>query len=207
MPAIGARLLLAASCAGCGVALAGPRAAWCSHCIDRWGTVPGWWEPEPGGIAGWAAAAYAGPVRHAVLAGKRGAARGIAELLAARLPADCLPRNAVVTWVPAHPRRAWRAPDGGAALAAALARREGLPCQRLLRRSPLGRRQAGADRDARRQQGERLGLRARGPAPAAVVVVDDVRTTGATLDHAAELLRLAGARHVMGVTVAIALPA
>lgn len=185
--------------------LAEPRAAWCSHCLDRWGAVPGWWEPEPGGVAGWAAAPYAGPVRRAVLAGKRGAAHGITELLVARLPEACLPRGAVVTWVPAHPRRAWRAPDGGAALARALARREGVPCRRLLRRSPLGRRQAGADRDARRAQGAQLGLRARGPAPPAVVVVDDVRTTGATLDQAAEVLRRAGARHVMGVTVAIAL--
>ncbi len=197
------------SCAGCGEPLPRAALAWCQHCRDRWGPIPGWWEPEPGGVPGWAAARYAGPVRRAVLSAKRGAYRGIVDLLLAQLPAACLPRGAVVTWVPAHPRRAWRAPDGAAALAVALARREGVPHARLLRRSPLGRRQAGRDRDERRGQGEALGLILRGRAvpPPAVVIVDDVRTTGATLDRAADVLRNAGTRHVMGITVAAALDA
>lgn len=178
---------------------------WCSHCRDRWGIVPGWWEPEPGGVPGWAAAHYAGPVRRAVLVAKRGAASGLVELLETRLPPGCLPRGAVITWIPAHPRRAWRTPDGAAALAAALARREGLSCARLLRRSVLARRQAGRDRDTRRAQGAQLGLLVRGRVPPAVVLVDDVRTTGASLDAAADLLRSVGTRHVMGVTVALAL--
>ncbi|MFT4034097.1 MAG: phosphoribosyltransferase family protein [Patulibacter sp.] len=143
-------------------------------------------------------------MRRAVLAAKRGAPEGIAELLLARLPAECLPREATITWIPAHPRRALLGPDAGETLALALARREGAPVDRLLRRSPLGRRQAGRDREQRRGAGERLGLRVRGRPPAAVVVVDDVRTTGATLDAAARLLHEAGARHVMGVTVALA---
>lgn len=205
MPTRRSSSLLALRCVGCRGGVSGAGTVWCTHCRDRWGVVPGWWEPEPGGVAGWAAAHYAGPVRRAVLLGKRGAARGLVELLGARLPADCLPHGAVVSWVPAHPRRAWRSPDGAAVLAAALARREGLLCHRLLRRSMLGRRQAGRDRDERRAQGPDLGLRARGPVPPAVVLVDDVRTTGASLDEAAEVLRQAGARHVMGITVAIAL--
>ncbi|MBO9531543.1 MAG: hypothetical protein J7513_01025 [Solirubrobacteraceae bacterium] len=155
-------------------------------------------------MAGWAAAPYAGPVRRAVLAGKRGAGQGLVELLLARLPLECLPVDAVVTWIPAHPRRAILRPDPGEPLAVALARREGLSCRPLLARSPFGRRQAGRDADERRAGGATLGLRLRSAAPPAVVVVDDVRTTGATLDRAAELLREAGTRHVMGVTVAAA---
>lgn len=143
-------------------------------------------------------------MRRAVLLAKGGRTRPLCELLLERLPLECLPSGAVVTWVPAHPRRAIRHPDSGAAIARALARREGLVARRLLRRSVRSRRQAGLDRDARRDAGARLGLRARGVVPPAVVIVDDVRTTGASLDHAAEVLRRAGARHVMGVTVAIA---
>lgn len=210
MPAARSRHLLAAVCAGCGGASM-PQAtpglrAWCTHCRDRWGGVPGWWDPEPGGVAGWAAAPYAGPVRRAVLAAKHGAGEGLVELLLARLPVDCLPRGAVVSWIPAHPRRALLAPDVGAALARAVAGREGLEVARLLRRSPLGRRQAHRSSDDRRAHGDRLGLRVRGgrAVPAAVVLIDDVRTTGATLDQAAELLRRAGTRHVIGVTVAAA---
>ncbi|MEH3054273.1 MAG: phosphoribosyltransferase family protein [Patulibacter minatonensis] len=147
-------------------------------------------------------------MRRAVLQGKRGAGAGLVELLLERLPPECMPRGAVVTWIPAHPRRALTAPDVGAALARALAAREGLVVRRLLRRQPWARRQAGADRDTRRAQGDRLGLRVRtawpASVPSAVVLVDDVRTTGATLDHAADLLHEAGARHVIGVTAALA---
>lgn len=168
--------------------------------------VPGWWEAEPGGAVGWSAARYAGPPRRAVLLAKRGVGAGLAELLIARLPAGCLPRGAVVTWIPAHPRRALLRPDCGASLARAVAAKEGLRCAALLRRSARGRRQAGRDPDDRRAEPERLGLRVRGAVPPAVVLVDDVRTTGATLDYAAELLRNTGARHVMGVTATIAPP-
>jgi predicted amidophosphoribosyltransferase len=207
MPATRSRPGPGRTCCGCGTphrAEPDGLRSWCTHCRDRWGVVPGWWQPEPGGVPGWAAAAYAGPVRRAVLAAKRGAGEGLCELLVARLPIDCLPRDAVISWIPAHPRRALLAPDAGAQIARALATREGLPRARLLRRSPLGHRQAHRDRDERRDQGRQLGLhlRGRGPAPAAVVLVDDVRTTGATLDEAARVLREAGTRHVIGVAVA-----
>jgi predicted amidophosphoribosyltransferase len=201
-----------ARCGGCGDALAmavvaagsGVPATWCVHCRDRWGPPPGRWGPGPAGCEGWAAAAYRGPVRRGVLAAKRGAPAAAVELLLARLPPGTLPPGAEVTWVPGHPLRTIGGPDASRALADAIAAREGLVARPLLRRSPLGRRQAGRTDAVRRARPERLGLAVVGAPVGPVVLVDDVRTTGTTLDHAAALLRAAGAPSVVAITVAAA---
>ncbi|MDO9397821.1 MAG: hypothetical protein Q7T71_14840 [Herbiconiux sp.] len=126
-------------------------------------------------------------------------------LLLARWPPGRLPAGTLVTWVPGHPLRTFAAPDSGRALAAALAGREdGVEHAALLSRSPLGRRQARRDAADRRAGATRLGLRAVGTPRGAVVLVDDVRTTGASLDHASRLLLEAGATSVFSITVAAA---
>lgn len=188
----------------------GPLDAWCPHCRDRWGPEPGGWGPQAAGCAGWAAAAYRGPVRRSILAAKRGAPTAAAQLLVARCPAAILGRGNVVTWVPAHPRRALLTPDSGSVLAEALAQRLDLSAVALLHRSPLSRRQAGRAPEARRAAPERLGLRVAGGQAVArrrlegarVILVDDVRTTGTTLDQAAWLLSRAGAAEVLAFVVA-----
>lgn len=102
----------------------------------------------------------------------------------------------VVCSVPSHAvrrtRRPWAASE---MLATVVARRLGLPSQRLLKRHGM-RRQSG------RSRADRLKL-PRGSFSAAtrtrglcVLLIDDVTTTGTTIRRAAEALTRAGAKHV-----------
>ena len=105
----------------------------------------------------------------------------------------------LVTWAPTSPRRRRdRGFDQAQLLARAVARRLGLPARATLRRTSSTP-QTGLDARARH-----LGpaFRALRPSPGSVVLVDDVVTTGATLEAAASALRAAGATTVIGVTAA-----
>jgi predicted amidophosphoribosyltransferase len=153
--------------------------------------------------AAWSAVAYEGVARDVVRALKLSAARPLAGAMAAQIAAGAPPallRGTVVA-VPSHPRRSRaRGFDPAALLARDLARRAGLAhAPRLLRRSGGAARQAGAGRRERLQPG-RLRIEARAAAPPAVVLVDDVHTTGATLQACALALRAAGARRVVAIT-------
>jgi predicted amidophosphoribosyltransferase len=108
----------------------------------------------------------------------------------------------LVTWAPTSPRRARRRGyDQAEAIAQAVGRELGVPCRRLLYRSH-GSAQTGKSR-ADRLVGPVF--RARSPRPGlAVLVVDDVVTTGATLRAAAQALRSAGVTHVELVAAASA---
>jgi predicted amidophosphoribosyltransferase len=108
--------------------------------------------------------------------------------------------------VPAHPTHVRaRGYDQARLLAGALARRTGAPLARPLRRRGPARSQLGATRSERLERG-RIDLVVRGAIPAHALLVDDVHTTGATLDACARALRLAGAAEVVAVTWARALP-
>ena len=122
-----------------------------------------------------------------------------AEMLAG---ADC------VVPVPLHPRRQ-RA--RGFNQAAALAARLGPPVVGALRRTRFTAPQADLPAGRRRRNvrgafapAGRFGTRSRRAAVegACVVLVDDVTTTGATLDACARVLRRAGAREVRALTLA-----
>lgn len=109
----------------------------------------------------------------------------------------------VVTWVPTSAaRRRQRGVDQAELLARAVGRSSRTPVRRTLRRTASSD-QIGLDRAARRmlrfEPAPRIGRWIDG---AIVLVVDDVRTTGASLDAAAVALRSAGAAKVFGATIA-----
>jgi predicted amidophosphoribosyltransferase len=153
--------------------------------------------------AAWSAVAYDGVARDAMRALKFAAARPLADVMAAQIAANApasMLRDATLVAVPPHPaRRRARGFDPAELIAAALARRTGLPRARPLRRGWSASHQLGRSRAARRDLGG-LDFRAAGRAPADVVLVDDVHTTGATLHACATALRHAGSRRIVAVT-------
>jgi predicted amidophosphoribosyltransferase len=158
----------------------------------------------------WAPLAHDGPARQLVAALKFRGALPVAGLMAAQIAAT-VPRElldgAVLVPVPLHPaRRRTRGFDQAALIARALATRTGAPLHACLHRSGRPTRQLGADRAARRLAAKRHRLTVRGPVPAHALLVDDVHTTGATLDACAHALRAAGTRRVAALSYARTLP-
>jgi len=118
-----------------------------------------------------------------------------------RLP-DELRAPSVLVAVPPQPaRRRRRGFDPAAQLAAQLSARVALPRETCLRRRDRGRPQVGATRTQRRRAG-RLSIELRAPPPARVLLVDDVHTTGATLDACARALVAGGCKEVTAITYA-----
>ncbi|MDD5469870.1 MAG: hypothetical protein PHO92_03705 [Candidatus Peribacteraceae bacterium] len=131
---------------------------------------------------------------------------GVAEHLGGLLAEGCsssLPPSSVLCPVPLHwIRRFWRGFNQAELLATVAGERTGLPVQRLLRRArPTG-------SQARRNRCERLTALAgafrvcAAPLPRCVVLIDDLATTGATLDACAVALKEAGVQRVEGWVIA-----
>ncbi len=149
-----------------------------------------------------AAFTYEGPARALVTACKFRALRSLTDDMARRaapaFAAYAAPRAELVTWVPGHREHSLERGFNQAELfARRLARDAGLPYAPLLRRVRHGARQSGLDRasraanvrDAFALREERNGVLRR---LKRVVVVDDVYTTGETLNQCAEVLARAG---------------
>jgi predicted amidophosphoribosyltransferase len=132
--------------------------------------------------------------------------RGLRDVgsLAAELIVEAVPRPAVrlVTFVPPDGDRSLRrGHHPPARLARELGRCWELPVGSILERTRPLRPQRGLGRDERRRN-VRGAFRATAPVSGAVVIVDDVYTTGATASAAASALRRAGASSVDVVTFA-----
>jgi predicted amidophosphoribosyltransferase len=158
----------------------------------------------------WAPVAYGGPAAALVVALKERGARAAAAVMAGQMAAvapEGLLEDGVLVPVPGDPlRRRRRGIDHAAVLARRLGARAGLHTAPVLqRRASRSGRQAGAGR-ARRLTPDRIGIELRGEAPEVAVLVDDVHTTGATLDACARALRSAGTRKVAAVCYARTLP-
>jgi predicted amidophosphoribosyltransferase len=173
-----------------------PFCATCDGAVDPW--------PEaPDGIQ--AGALFGGPIADAVHALKYGgrpeAAGPLGRWLAGRVD---VPEGAAVVWVPLGRRRlVARTYDQAMLLAAAFARGAGRPVLRgalhRVRETPP---QVGRDRAARARNVAGAFAASRGVAGRDLVLVDDVVTTGATVEAASLALRSAGARSVAVVALA-----
>jgi ComF family protein len=134
--------------------------------------------------------------------GELRAAEFMAAQIAARAPADLL--GVPLVPVPAHPRRRRRHGFNQAeVIARGLARREAAPVRDLLVRTADHGPQVGLERRARLVNA-RGSVRSRSFScpPERTVLVDDVYTTGATLDACARALLVAGVEEVFALTFA-----
>ncbi len=209
-------------CPGCWLAVPALTPPWCERCGDA---LPSWRTAgplcarcrrrTPRFVAARSAGRYEGSLRQIVHAFKYGQRRVLAQPLAGligRAGAELLADADAVIPVPLHP---WRALQRGFNQADDLARHLGPPVWRALRRSRVGPPQASLP--AARRHANVRGAFALGrwpfPAQAAftwtrvlqdrvVVLVDDVMTTGATLDACGQVLLDAGVKTVRAVTVA-----
>jgi ComF family protein len=186
-------LLAPPLCAACRAPVRGgdPLCARCRRAIEPLPDAP----VQAGGLAVWAPVAYEGPARALVARLKFHGAAALADRLAAaiaaRAPTALLSGALVPVPTPAARRRR-RGFCHAELIAAALARRTGLPLAALLERGDDGRRQLGrARRERLRAPPAFRAVRAGG---AEVVLVDDVVTTGATLAACARALRGRGWR-------------
>ena len=133
--------------------------------------------------------------------GRRSLAQPLAELMRIR-GADMLTGADWAVPVPLHPSRRR---ERGFNQAADLARHLGVPVRRALRRHRATQAQTGLPA-ARRHGNVRGAFRptraARGLAGSTVLLIDDVSTTGATLDACARVLKELGVREVRALTAA-----
>jgi predicted amidophosphoribosyltransferase len=142
-------------------------------------------------------------VRRIVRSWKERGLRRLADW-AADVVVDTLvrPESSALTFVPADPeRRLWRGHHAAERLASALAERWEIAADPLLVRVRGSPRQRGLTR-AERRRNVASAFEPSGLVPTGVTLVDDVYTTGATVNAAASALRRAGARRVEVVTFA-----
>ena len=187
LPRIGAPL-----CERCGAPTAWPVAR-CAECSGRrlaFGSAR-------------AAVPYDDAVRALVREWKERGLRRLA-LLAADLVAGTVERPDGATLVPVpadRDRSLKRGHEPATQLARELGRRWELPVERLLRRTRAGQRQRGLSQ-ADRRANVRGAFAAARQIQTRIVLIDDVYTTGSTVNAAASALRKGGARRVDVVTFA-----
>ena len=202
-----------AVCSECWASIPVARDPLCETCGD---TLPSWRQgPENDGrcsrcrrthraiACGRSVGPYEATLRDIVHAlkyeGRRSVARPLAALM---IEAGARVLNGADLAVPV-PLHLWRHYSRGFNQAAELAAHIGLPVLDALRRRRATRTQTDLP-EAQRHANVRDAFRLRRhiPAGAIVVVVDDVSTTGATVDACARVLLAAGAREVRALTAA-----
>jgi predicted amidophosphoribosyltransferase len=192
-------LVLPVACAGCDE----PDVPLCETCRDRL-------KPQVtrsgGSLRVWSGLSFEGVAARVVRAlkeeGRTGLTRELAPALRAAVDAASADPRGVdrIVLVPiptsraAFRRRGYRVVE-------LVARRAGLRTERLLTVARVAADQRGLDREARRRNVANS-LRAHHAAGLRIVVIDDVVTTGATLEEAARALRAGGAEVIGAATIA-----
>lgn len=133
------------------------------------------------------------------------------KIIFGKMLAETLKRNwlkesqSLITFVPLHPRRlAIRGYNQAEILALEAAQRLKIPCYNLLRKVKHTKRQVGLIGTRRRKNLEGV-FRVRqdkGLKGKTIILVDDITTTGATLNECAKVLKAAGAQEVWGLVIA-----
>ncbi len=195
-------VLLGGVCVGCGR----PGRPWCGHCaqvLDE-AVDPVWLADDPPTLA---CLPYADTVPDAIVAYKdRGVhvlAGQLSDVLAAGLLAlgERLEEDAILVPAPSSPAAVRkRGFDHMAVLAARAGERVGRPCRHLLRGGKRADQAGLGFADRRRNVSGRVRVLAPGSGP--VVLVDDVRTSGATLSECDRALRTGGYTPLAHVVIA-----
>lgn len=154
---------------------------------------------------------YEGEVRASLLRYKFGGLPGYAQIYGEFL-AKCIDENDIscdsITWAPlSRARRRRRGYDQAQLLAQELAKRTGLPCERLLRKVRNNPAQSGIKNADARRKNVKGAYRALSPEKIRdkrILLIDDIVTSGSTLSECASVLRAAGAKEVLAATVASA---
>jgi ComF family protein len=196
-------LLAPARCAACNSLLNGIGAPFCPACSP----LLEWLEPDAVGLPYRALFRYGGPAADAI---RRLKYEGSSEIASALGPAlteavlDWQTKLDAVTAIPLSPRKLRvRGYNQSGLLARQVARGLGLPFQpRWLTRVREGQRQVGQTRHARLAQARGAFAASPQVSGRAVLLLDDVRTTGATLDEAGRVLEQAGASAVYRLVLA-----
>jgi ComF family protein len=201
---------LGASCASCGEILEqpsrGPVCPTCWRSVDA--TIPCLFGVSGAIDDAAALGLYDGALRSIIHSLKYEGRRSLAQPIATRIRARCrtvLDGADVAVAVPLHPSRRR---ERGFNQAFDLARGLGLPVRRVLRRVRATESQTALSVTERQRNvsrafaPSRLSWLRRGIRGRVVVLVDDVSTTGATLNECAVVLKELGAREVRAVTAA-----
>lgn len=196
-------LVLPVTCAGCDE----PDVPLCETCRGR--LAPGVTRSGRS-VRVWSGLAFEGVAARVVRAlkeeGRTGLARDLAPALRAAVDAavgaasgDLRGAGRIVLVPIPTSRAAFR--RRGYRVVELVARRAGLRTERLLTAARVAADQRGLDREARRRNVANS-LRAQPAAGLRIVVIDDVVTTGATLEEAARALRASGAEVLGAATIA-----
>lgn len=196
--------LLPGQCRHCAAAVL-PPSPLCAACAAQLEALP----TTVGELGHWSAFPYEGPARSLVRALKyRGGAAlapALAELIARRAPPQVWSEGVLVP-VPAHPRQAAaRGFNQARLLADALGARLNVPVCDVIARRGGHAPQTGANRRRRLALAANAFVVAAAPGrrlPANVVLLDDVRTTGVTLEVCASLLSTRFHGEIRAVTFA-----